>query len=229
MYYKLIVKNIEIITIKSYISKISKFYIIITKNFNIINNGKFNYLIIYLILKNKDKLLELSKFNNKIIISTTYNKIIHKIFYLYLTPKLTNNIFIDYSFYNLNNISVYSTLSIKYYIQLVKFNSTIKNTIINFFNKINNKLYYIFNSKINYLVFIKNYLLHFDNTIIEINNNINITKQQIKISNSNSIYFILINHTLSKYQSYSHYCKYIYNSLVQSNINFNLLVLSTNN
>jgi hypothetical protein len=220
MYYKIIIKNIESIPIISIISNISKFYITITNNFN-----EVNYLTIYLISKKKKKLIELSKLNNQIIISTIYNKVIHKLIKLYFTPNI-NNIFIDYSFYNINNIIIYNLLNIKDYLKLCNFNKTIINTISNFINNLNNKIFYIFNSNSNFLLLIQKCLLYFNNNIIEINNNNenydNLLMQ--KINNSNNVYFIISNSYLI--HPCNNYYKNIYNTLLKLKLKFNLLILS---
>lgn len=226
MYYKIIVKNIESIYIISLISKISKFYIIITNNYI-----KFNYLIIYLISKNKNKLIELSKLNNQIILSTTYNKVIHKLFKLYLKPHI-NNIFIDYSFYNTNDITIYNSLNIKYYLKLCNFNKIIMNTICNFINNLNNKIFYILNSNFDYLLLIQKCLLHFNNNIIEIKNENKINGNNDdyllmqNINYYNNAYFIISNSQLTYLPN--NYYKNIYNQLLKLKIKFNLLILSNN-
>lgn len=214
MYYKLITNNINLTTILLQISKISNFYIIIS---NPISNSN-----IYFIINNKDKLKHLLKNNTQIILFTTnYRKVIHKLVYKYLlniTSTTVKYIFIDNSLVNIKNIYIYNNLKFKYYTQLIYFTKPINSIINEFINNVKKQNYYLFNLNKKYLLFIKSFLLHINNTIYKITNHITSFKF------NESTYYILDCLDSDSIFIYN----YFINNIYDLNINYNLLILSNN-
>jgi len=164
MYYKLAILNstISYNNILSIINNISNFYLIITPTTSL------NHYIIYFILNNNSNLNKLYEYQSNIIYNYKYNIIIYKIFRLFLTYNNINNfIFIDFAFYNLQNIIVINKLKLNKYINIFNINKKIKYIIEKFFTNKSSTLS-IYHSNKSYLHFINNFLTTYNINIISL-------------------------------------------------------------
>lgn len=232
MFYKLALLNSNLsysIIIKN-LSYISKFFIIITPTISI------NYYIIYIIIDNKhlfnkqllNELLDLKKL---IIYNFSYNSIIYKLFRIYLTwnNNLINKyLFIDNTFYNLQNIKIYNFLKSNQYVNILNINNKLKYFLYAFLHDINNKITYLYHKNINYLQFIKNFIMayNYKKSILFQFNELNLISD--KFNNSSTSNYILINLINCKNNIYK-FINIIQDNLIKLNKNYNLLLLSNNN
>jgi hypothetical protein len=157
MYYKIILNN----TIKNYssiyniIKSISKFFIIINPSLS------YNYYIIYLILENTNNFINLTKLTDIKIIK--YSKVIYKIYYYYLL-NYNNSIhylLIDYTVYNLIDLTINNKLSLDSYLNIFNINNMLKKNLSNYIRSVNHKIIWIYHNNNKYLNFIKNYILSY--------------------------------------------------------------------
>lgn len=233
MYYKIILNN----SIKNYssiyniIKSISKFFIIINPSLS------YNYYIIYLILENTNNLTKLKDI--KVI---KYNKIIYKIFYYYLLnyKQSSHYLLIDYTFYNLINLTINSKLSLDTYLNIFNINSILSKNLSNYIRSVNNKIIWISHSNNQYLNFINNYILSYKLSNNESKNNkqssILITDDYNNISSYKNLKYIILNFKkpildidLIKESINIFYNKMIFNSYKlykKINTKVNILILS---
>jgi hypothetical protein len=165
MFYKMAILNshLSYSLVLKLLSNISKFYIIITPTISI------NYYIIYLILESGHSMGELKDLKNLIIYNYAYNKIIYKVFRLYLSnySNISNNyIFIDYAFYSLQNIKIYNYLKSSKYLNTINTNKKLKHILYNYFHDLKYQIFWIYHKNMKYLTFIKNYISNYNNNII---------------------------------------------------------------
>ena len=214
------------------LSNISKFYIIITPTISI------NYYIIYLILESGHSVGELKDLKQLIIYNYAYNKIIYKIFRLYLSnySNITNNyILIDYAFYNLKNIKIYNYLKASKYLNTININKKLKHIIYNYFHDLKYQIVWIYHTNISYLTFIKNYISNYTNNIILFESDklqSDLTQLSSIFSHKTSHYlyiFINISHNIKDYSKnfVSNIISFIKKNLKSIKQKYNILLLST--
>lgn len=193
MFYKMAITNshISYSLLVKLLFNISKFYIIITPTISI------NHYIIYLILDTSHSINELEDIKHTIIYNYGYNKIIYKIFKLFLSNynSLSNNyIFIDYTFYNLQNIKIHNYFKSNKYLSIIQINKQLKHFLYNFFNELKKQLFWIYHNNSQYLKFLTNYILNYNRNIISLDSSKLITKTKLQIKNKLVNYsYILIN------------------------------------
>lgn len=244
MCYKLIVKNIDSspFLLQNSITTISNFYILFPPTFS------FNYYIIYFIENNKHELTKLIPLNDIIISSVLYNKIVYKIFKLFLLNNNKEYIFIDFQLHNINNIKIFNLLKIKLYLHLFNLNNNVRLLIYNFIKNVDNNITYIYHNNVIYLNFIKRYLYNIDysSIIFFMFNNYHTLYKKLKsiLKNQISKIYLICDYINSEspkltYKSnnyiesnnsinndYSKIIKKIIYKLNNYNIKFNLLILS---
>lgn len=228
MYYKLAIINLSYNNIISLMNKISKFYIIITPTLLL------NQYIIYYILNKNSNLKKIYRLQSNIIYHSKYNNIIYKIFQLFLTynnSKINNFIFIDFTFYNLQNIKAINHLQLSKYLNLLNINKKIINNLNKFFIN-NSNILVIYHLNNSYLLFIQNLLITYNYNIIVlnyslINNLYNIIINKLKTNYNTPLYFLFnisqsrlitnilntIQITIQKIQKEYNYSKLYYNIL----------------
>lgn len=234
MFYKIAIINSKLSysLLLKLISNISKFYIIITPTISI------NYYIIYILLENGHTIKDLKDLKHLIIYNYAYNKIIYKIFRLYLSNYsnlYTNYIFIDYAFYNLHNIKIYNYLKSSKYLSLININKKLKHILYNFLHDLNKQFIWIYHTNIAFLVFIKNYIINYNNNIIVLDSEKIQQKSQelLTLNNKKSNYiYILVN--LTNIINYSQNIIYDIIKNIQTNLKYikqkyNVLFLSNEN
>lgn len=165
MFYKMAILNSKLSysLLLKLLSNISKFYIIITPTISI------NYYIIYLILDSGNSITNLKDIKHLIIYNYAYNKIIYKIFRLYLSNYCnlnTNYIFIDYTLYNIQNIKIYNYLKSSKYLSIFNINKKLKYILYNFLHDLKKQYFWIYHKNITILSFLNNYIINYSNNII---------------------------------------------------------------
>ena len=233
MFYKIAILNSDISYsfVIQILSNISKFFIIIIPTISI------NHYIIYLILDSKDYIKELQNLKNNLIYNYPYNNTIYKIYRLYLsnyTDLSSKYIFIDYTFYNLNNVKIYNYLKSKKYLSILPINKKIKLILYNYFHYLKQQIFWIYHNNLNFLLFIKNYVINYKNNIFLINSNqLNQDFKQIsllfKYSSSNYIYILIDCISNCNKSIILNIIQFIQNNFKSIKLKYNILLLSTNN
>jgi hypothetical protein len=234
MFYKMAILNSQLSysLVLKLLSNISKFYIIITPTISI------NYYIIYLILESGHSVGELKDLKNLIIYNYAYNKIIYKIFRLYLSnySNISNNfILIDYAFYNLRNIKIYNYLKASKYLNTINTNKKLKHILYNYFHDFKYQIFWIYHKNISYLTFIKNYISNYNNNIIifesnKLQSDLNQLSSILSHRTSNYLYiFINIANNINDYSQnfVSNIISFIKKNLKSIKQKYNILLLST--
>ena len=234
MFYKMAILNshLSYSLVLKLLSNVSKFYIIITPTISI------NYYIIYLILESGNSIGELKDLKNIIIYNYAYNKIIYKIFRLYLSnySNISNNfILIDYAFYNIKNIKIYNYLKASKYLSIIQINRKLKHTLFNYFHDLKYQIFWIYHQNISYLTFIKNYISNYNNNIIlfesdKLQSDLTPLSSILSHRTSNYLYiFIYIANNINDYSKnfVSNIIIFIKKNLKSIKQKYNILILST--
>lgn len=231
MFYKMAIlnSNLSYSLVLKLLSNISKFYIIITPTVSI------NHYIIYLILDTGHSIRELQDLKNILIYNYAYNKIIYKIFRLYLsnyTNFSSKYILIDYAFYNLNNIKIYNYLKCRKYLSILQINKKLKLILYNYFNDLKKQIFWIYHKNLNFLLFIKNYVINYNNNVILLESNqINKDSKQIsslfKHKTSNYLYILIDCINNCNKSIISNIIQFIQNNFKFIKQKYNILFLST--